>query len=70
MTLSEFINRKPPELRLGQWFYNCYLGKLRPVDRMQESTQELYHTRCEHKAFELIHQIMEDYQWKDLPDYD
>lgn len=68
MTLAEFVSNKPSELRLGQHFYNCYLHRLRPEDRMQHDTQELYNTRCEQTAFGIIKEIMEDYQWTTLPE--
>lgn len=70
MTLTEFINKKPHELRLGQWFYICFIARRLPRPRMQETTQKLYYTRSPALAVGLIHQIMVYYQWKELPEYD
>lgn len=67
MTLDEFIESVPKELRLGQHFYNQYFYKLKPGDNLQAATQRLYNTTCEPEAKRIIIQIMGDYQWEDLP---
>jgi len=68
MTLSEFINHKPPELRLGQWFFNEYLHRLRPHDQLHHETQWLYNTRDDARAEMYIIGLMVAYQWEELPD--
>ncbi len=68
MKIDQFIRAKPTELRLGQWFYNCYFHRLGWNTKLHHETQELYSTRCANKAVELIKQIMADYQWEELPE--
>lgn len=70
MTLDEFIATKPPELRLGQWFYNCYLHKLQPEDQLHHNTQFLYNTTNDIRAEMYIEGLMMCYQWEELPEYE
>lgn len=67
MILFEFVQSCPPELRLGQYFYNKYLHRLKPHDRMHADTQLLYNTDDLY-AFAIICDIMTDYQWEELPE--
>lgn len=62
MTLDEFIQNKPPELRLRQHLYNRYLYKL----KLQHATQHLYNTTDEKVALSMVVEIMKDYQWTEL----
>lgn len=67
MTLSDFIKTKPPELRLGQYFYNIYLYKLKPEDNTHKNMDLLYNTTSMQMAEMIIKEIMEAYQWEELP---
>ncbi len=69
MTLSDFILAKPSELRLGQWFYNCY-GRWSSFPKIIAlHWNELYNIRDDVKATHMIEDIMRDYQWKELPEW-
>lgn len=63
MTLNEFIAAKPKELRLGQWFVNCYWRGSDPMSR------RLYQQHGD-QARRSIEYIMEQWQWDSLPDID
>lgn len=67
ISIAEFQRTKPAELRLGQHFFNCYFSKLGWNTRLHRDTQELYNTNSHSRALTLIVQIMDDYQWDDLP---
>lgn len=66
MTLSEFCATKPPELRLGQHFYNTYLYRLKPEHNTHRNMDLLYNTTCEETAMLIIKEIMKAYQWEEL----
>ena len=67
MTLAEFMNSKPHELRLGQYFYICYFFALKPVDKIPDKMDWLYNTD-NYEGVELyINQIMLSYSWRELP---
>ena len=68
MKLEDFIKSKPPELRLGQWFFNQYLGRLKYHDRLHHNTQKLYNNTDDEKSIKFIKGLMEDYQWTELPE--
>lgn len=60
ISLQEFIAAKPKELRLGQWFVNCYF-----VGADVVSARLFY---ADDKTAEvLIRQKMEMWQWDSLP---
>lgn len=63
MTLQDFIATKPTELRLGQYFYNSYLYRLRPKDNTHRNMDLLYNTRSIEMATMIIQEIMQAYQW-------
>lgn len=67
MTLSEFIALKPPELRLGQWFVNCYCNPTNPQGWWEGAIDELYNSDTA-KSKRLITQLMNMWQWDTLPD--
>ncbi len=65
MTLDHFISLKPKELRLGQWFVNCYC---KPVGQnWEDSINKLWNLDGE-KAIACIKNRMWLWQWDDLPD--
>jgi hypothetical protein len=61
MTLTEFIARKPKELRLGQWFVNCYWKGF------DVRSQQLYQLDG-YAAMLYIKSLMEAWQWETLPE--
>lgn len=61
MTLEQFIAAKPKELRLGQWFVNCYWKG------SDENSQFLYQLDGAF-AKRAIQSFMKEYQWESLPD--
>lgn len=67
-TLQEFIATKPPELRLGQYFYNTFFKCLKPEDNTHKSMDLLFYTTSEKTAEDVIKEIMKAYQWEELPD--
>ena len=66
MTLSEFINTKPPELRLGQYFFNAFI-KTQPDDALHKELLWFYNSSDDEKVIGRIKQLMLDYQWDSLP---
>ena len=62
MTLQEFINRKPKELRLGQHFVNRYWSGSDIVSR------KFYQLDGE-SAETFITTLMIIWQWDSLPDH-
>lgn len=67
MTLRDFIKSKPPELRLGQFFYNTYFQRLKPEDNTHRNMDLLYYTYSALSAEMIIKEIMTAYQWEELP---
>lgn len=68
MTLLEFIASKPKELRLGQYFYNCYLwNTLTQEEIMSDKMQKFYNSRDMRYVFLVIDSVMKERGWKDLP---
>ena len=63
ITLDQFISIKPKELRLGQWFVNCYC---KPVGHWSAAEDTLFYVDDE-KAKELILMCMDFWQWDMLP---
>jgi hypothetical protein len=63
MTLDQFIAKKPSELRLGQWFVNCYW---RGTDIDSQRLYQLDSMR----AVMYITGLMMHWQWDSLPDVD
>lgn len=61
MTLDEFIYRKPKELRLGQWFVNCYWKGA------DSYSQRLYQLDGVLAKWE-IQLLMNEWQWDTLPE--
>ena len=61
ITLEQFINEKPRELRLGQWFVICYWKG------SDELSQELFQADGA-KAKRIITQLMGTWQWTTLPE--
>lgn len=64
MTLTEFIDKKPPNLRLGQWFVNAYC---KPVGYWSAVENTLFYVD-DVKAKELILMCMDFWQWDELPE--
>lgn len=62
MKLEEFAATKPKELRLGQYFYNTFLHK------EWEGHLKLYNEKDEQECIRLIQELMNNYQWKELPE--
>lgn len=60
MTLNEFIKKKPKELRLGQWFVNCYW-----VESDMQS-QKLYQQDGDEAKREIANYMLA-WDWPDLP---
>lgn len=67
MYLDDFIAAKPPELRLGQWFYNSYLRNKEHQRRFQEP-EWLYDCTNSERVRIYIINLMEYFQWDELPD--
>ncbi len=67
MYLDDFIAAKPPELRLGQWFYNSYLVN-RDYQRRFQEPEWLHECRDDSRTLSYILNLMEYFQWDDLPD--
>lgn len=67
MTIDEFVKTKPNELRLGQWFFNQYLFRLKPDDRQHHEKQWLYNVTNDVRAEMYIRGMMLAYNWKELP---
>ena len=61
MTLNEFIAAKPKELRLGQWFVNCYW-------KGSDKTSQTLYQLDGYAAMLYIRGLMEVWQWETLPD--
>lgn len=62
VTLDQFITAKPKELRLGQWFVNCYWKG------SDESSQALYQLDGS-TAKRTIMALMRKWHWETLPEY-
>lgn len=69
MTLTEFIDKKPPNLRLGQWFVNCYCKATQVGNSYywEEIIDKLWSLDGE-KAKIWIDACMINWQWDDLPE--
>ena len=67
MYLDDFIAAKPSELRLGQWFYNSYLRNKDYQRRFQEP-EWLYECLDGERVISYILNLMEYFQWDELPD--
>lgn len=63
ITLDEFIARKPKEIRLGQWFVNCYWKG------SDSYSQRLYQLDGVLAKWE-IQLLMNEWQWETLPEID
>lgn len=61
VTLDEFIAAKPRELRLGQWFVNCYW-------RVSDNHSQWLYQLDGAKAKGAIVALMGEYQWETLPE--
>jgi hypothetical protein len=61
LTLAEFIAAKPKELRLGQWFVNCYWKgsdyKSQQLFQLDGYAAKLY-----------IISLMDSWNWETLPE--
>jgi len=66
-TLKDFLSSVPPELRVGQHFFNTYFSKLSANTSLHASMNDLYFTKDSSLAFSMIVKIMEAYQWQELP---
>ncbi len=62
ITLDQFITMKPKELRLGQWFINCYWKG------SDQQSQELYQLDGA-KAKRMIEGFMCWWHWNTLPEF-
>lgn len=62
ISLSQFVAAKPKELRLGQWFVNCY------VYNTSLWSQWMYQLDGA-KAKQAIESAMMAYQWDTLPEF-
>jgi hypothetical protein len=67
MYLDDFIAAKPPELRLGQWFYNSYLVNKNYQRRFQEP-EWLYNSHDDQRVVSYILNLMEYWQTDELPE--
>ena len=61
LTLAEFVAAKPNELRLGQWFVNCYW---KGTDKTSATLYQL----DGYAAMLYIKGLMEVWQWETLPE--
>jgi len=69
ITLEQFIALKPHNLRLGQWFVNCYLKPIKTGNNYHwEALADELHNSDGAKAKRLITQAMNQWQWSTLPE--
>ena len=64
MTLDQFIRAKPDQLRLGQWFVNCYFKEATDYSCI------LYNINSDFLAAWEINLLLGNWQWDNLPDVD
>ena len=68
MTLEEFIALKPPELRLGQFFWNVFFRHQHPESSHMKESSTLYQVLHEDDSVRFIKFYMRCYQWQTLDD--
>jgi hypothetical protein len=70
MKLEEFIAKKPPELRLGQFFWNTFFKHRHFESTHMKESSILFFTQEDEDAVRIIKRYMALYQWEELPDYE
>lgn len=65
MTLTEFIDKKPPNLRLGQWFVISYCKAVKA--HWEEGIDNLWNLDG-NAAKNMIMYCMDKWQWDQLPE--
>ena len=61
ITLDAFIAAKPKELRLGQWFVNCYW-------KGADKTSQMLYQLDGYAAKLFIRNLMDSWNWETLPE--
>ena len=65
ISIAQFIEAKPKELRIGQWFVLCYC---KPFDNRWEYKIDELWNKDGYIAMVLIKELMNLWQWDNLPD--